>query len=604
MRNLYFFIISLLISAATVWGQTATAPAGSGTQADPYQIATLDNLYWVTQNSSSWGSYFIQTANIDASSSSTWDGGQGFLPIGSLSSNFTGNYNGQNYTINGLFINRTYKQDIGFFGVVNNATISNVGLNNVDITADYQVGALVGTIQGTTTISNCYSTGSVTAPWTVGGLLGAVLSGSATISNSYSSCTINGGAPAGGFTGSIESSSSISNCYSTGAVSGNEVTGGFVGSVYDAGVISDCYSTSGVTRNAGQTFTTFGAFCGGNGTYPGAFIEPQGGTIKNSYATGSVTYSGTTSPTDKGFSGYSGTSGGVTYTNNFFDSQTTGQSSDAAGGGTAKTTAEMQDVTTFTNTATSAGLTTPVWDFVTNPNDDSGTNDYWDMDQAGTVNNGYPILSWQPGADQTLPVNLAAFSATPGDGQVLLKWSTASEINNKAFLIERSEDDGTTFMQLAELAGQGNKNSRTDYSYRDLKVFNGVTYHYRLSDIDYNGHVTQLQIVSVTPQGKIDGEEVSTIDGFTLYPAYPNPFNPQTTFGFDLPERSVVTLVVYDLHGNRVRELVSGERESGVYKITFDASRLASGVYFYRFTARGMNSGRMFSQSRRVMLIK
>ena len=59
-------------------------PSGSGTEGDPYLISSLDNLYWVTQTISSWSSYFKQTADIDASSSSGWDGGQGFTPIGNL----------------------------------------------------------------------------------------------------------------------------------------------------------------------------------------------------------------------------------------------------------------------------------------------------------------------------------------------------------------------------------------------------------------------------------------------------------------------------------------------------------------------------------------
>jgi hypothetical protein len=62
---LVFFIAQFLCA------QTAIAPSGSGTSGSPYQIASLENIYWITQNSSSWSSYFQQTADIDASSSST-----------------------------------------------------------------------------------------------------------------------------------------------------------------------------------------------------------------------------------------------------------------------------------------------------------------------------------------------------------------------------------------------------------------------------------------------------------------------------------------------------------------------------------------------------
>ncbi len=594
MRYILFLILTLFMTCNILWAQTATPPAGSGTQADPYQIATLDNLYWMTQNSSSWSSYFIQTAFIDAEATVTWDNGAGLLPIGE----FFGSYDGQNYSISGLYINRIV-DEVALFNRVNGGTLKNIHLTGADITGFNDVGALAAIVYAGATVSNCSSTGQVTSTggvgYTSGGLFGQISNAGTTVSNSYSSCTVNsGGYEVGGFAGAISQDASISNCYSTGNVTGSNKVGGFTGMVDNSAIISNCYATGSVTRNTAEVLTDFGAFTGVNG-------DP-GGTISNSYATGAVTYSGDPDPTDKGFSGSNGTSG-VVYTNNFFDSQTTGQSSDAAGGGTAKTTVEMQDVATFTNVSGSAGLSSPVWDFVTNPYDDSANNDYWDMDQAGTVNNGYPILSWQQGADQTLPVNLAAFSALPGDGQVTLKWTTASEVNNKAFLLERS-GDGEQFTLITRIEGQGNKNSRTDYSYTDEAVFNGNTYHYRLSDMDYNGKITQLQTVAVTPQTAVDGKEAQTISGFALYPAYPNPFNPQTTFGFDLPERSAVSLTVFDLNGNKVRELVNGTRESGIYRVVFSGNELASGVYFYRFTARGLASGKMFSQSRRVMLIK
>lgn len=91
MKKLFTLLIVVLMATAT-WAQTAIAPSGSGTSGDPYLIATLENLYWVTQNSTSWNKYFRQTADIDATTTSTWDGGKGFLPIGNNPTQFTGNY--------------------------------------------------------------------------------------------------------------------------------------------------------------------------------------------------------------------------------------------------------------------------------------------------------------------------------------------------------------------------------------------------------------------------------------------------------------------------------------------------------------------------------
>lgn len=72
-----------------------------------------------------------------------------------------------------------------------------------------------------------------------------------------------------------------------------------------------------------------------------------------------------------------------------------------------------------------------------------------------------------------------------------------------------------------------------------------------------------------------------TPEDFELFQNYPNPFNPSTTIGFRLPARSHVTLRVYDVVGNEVARLLDEEAAAGAYTVKFDASSLASGVYFY-----------------------
>jgi hypothetical protein len=77
----------------------------------------------------------------------------------------------------------------------------------------------------------------------------------------------------------------------------------------------------------------------------------------------------------------------------------------------------------------------------------------------------------------------------------------------------------------------------------------------------------------------------TTPDEFALSQNYPNPFNPSTTIRFDIPISSFVTLKVYNIVGQEVATLVNEKREAGRYKIDFNASNLASGMYFYRLTA-------------------
>ena len=66
-------VLLVLLVTQFTFSQTATMPSGSGTSGNPYQVDSLPNLYWITQNSSLWNKHFLQTADIDASSDTSWD---------------------------------------------------------------------------------------------------------------------------------------------------------------------------------------------------------------------------------------------------------------------------------------------------------------------------------------------------------------------------------------------------------------------------------------------------------------------------------------------------------------------------------------------------
>jgi len=115
-----------LLPTAMLNAQTATPPAaGDGTMANPWQIATLDNLYWLSQTTTEWvaDKYFIQTADIDAANTSTWSSGAGFSPVGTAALPFYGNYDGDSKTISNLHINRPTLADVGLFGYVGNPNL-------------------------------------------------------------------------------------------------------------------------------------------------------------------------------------------------------------------------------------------------------------------------------------------------------------------------------------------------------------------------------------------------------------------------------------------------------------------------------------------------
>jgi len=370
---------------------------GSGTESDPYQVSSQQVLQDLSQNPHLWNDHFKQTGDIDASDTKNWNSGKGLSPIGNSTTEFTGSYNGQNYTIDGLYINRPSSSYIALFGDTDGATIENLGVTNVNITGDFIAGAVVANFYDGS-ITNCYSSGSVEGGNRVGGLVGEASLGP--ISASHSSCSVTGTGSVGGLIGdnrtsvnnsystgdvkgSIEvggllgsNSDPVSQSYSTGSVTGDSKVGGLIGqNIYAA--IENCYTTSNVTRTSGATAGTFGGFIGSNGNDRFSMTTP-GGDISYSYSTGDVVYDGTTDPTDKGFVGASIST--PTYTANFFDSDASNQS--MAAGATGKTTSELQKVETFTN----AG-----WDFMEET--ENGSNDYWGINV--NENGGYPFLAWQ-----------------------------------------------------------------------------------------------------------------------------------------------------------------------------------------------------------------
>jgi hypothetical protein len=255
-------LLSIFLSVNLLFGQTATAPsAGDGSAGNPYQIATLNNLYWIAANTSRWANHYIQTSTIDASSTTTWfsngsGGYYGWIPIGNTSTKFTGSYNGGGYTIDGLYINRSSTDCIGFIGFTAGANISNIGLSNVSILGKWSVGGLVG-VNELSTISNSYSTGSVTGVYNIGGLLGE--HASSTLSNCYSKVSVSSTDYAGGLVGATYNyDCSINKCYSTGLVTGGSYTGGLIGyRMYTT--INNCFwdsVSSGKATSAGGTGKT------------------------------------------------------------------------------------------------------------------------------------------------------------------------------------------------------------------------------------------------------------------------------------------------------------------------------------------------------------
>ncbi|PIW69008.1 MAG: hypothetical protein COW08_09460, partial [Ignavibacteriales bacterium CG12_big_fil_rev_8_21_14_0_65_30_8] len=87
-------------------------------------------------------------------------------------------------------------------------------------------------------------------------------------------------------------------------------------------------------------------------------------------------------------------------------------------------------------------------------------------------------------------------------------------------------------------------------------------------------------------------------ESFSLSQNYPNPFNPTTNINYDIPDESFVNITVYDYLGREVITLVNREQKAGKYVVSFDATNLSSGIYFYKITSNE------FVQTKKMILLK
>jgi Peptidase family M28/Secretion system C-terminal sorting domain len=191
---------------------------------------------------------------------------------------------------------------------------------------------------------------------------------------------------------------------------------------------------------------------------------------------------------------------------------------------------------------------------------------------------------------QIVPVELIAFYASVRNSEVELLWSTATELNNMGFEIERSIDGQDNFVTVGFVEGKGSSTEINYYSFTDHPQVSGVNQlYYRLKQVDFDGTFSYSDVVNVS-------YDVPT--GFVLTQNFPNPFNPSTRINYFVPQESFVSIIVYDFLGREVMTLVNETRAIGSYEMVFDASNLPSGTYFYTMIAGD------YSTTKKMILIK
>lgn len=394
------WLLTLLLAALFTLQLYAQFSGGSGTEADPYQVATATDLNNVRNYLSS---YFIQTANIDLGVA-PWNVGEGWVPIGTGSA-FSGNYDGNEHYIYSLFINRPGVAYQGLFSILDNSEVTYLNLENVQIIGGDYTGSLAGIGRNWTSIYNSTITGSVQGDNLTGGFLGQLLMvsglidckfiGTVTGDNSVGGCvgdsysndgawngihtsivqgSISGFDHVGGIIGSMGIRNVINKCVSTADISGNSFVGGLAGSGYHFNV-DQCYNIGNVSGNS-----VIGGVVGGSN---GAFSSG----IHYSYSYGSVS-----GISESG--GLLGRGGGIGVNYCYWDTQISGI--DHSIGGEGRTTDEM--------TYPYAANTYVGWDFDT----------IWHSDPA-MLNGGYPYLNqdWLAPTANDLDAVLLSGDTTP-----------------------------------------------------------------------------------------------------------------------------------------------------------------------------------------------
>ncbi|WNR45164.1 InlB B-repeat-containing protein [Paenibacillus roseipurpureus] len=210
---------------------------GDGTEQNPYQIATADQLNEVRYH---LNAHYKLIAHIDLSSYYYWK------PIGKEEGKFQGHIDGNGYRISNLRVNEEGDY-LGLFAYIGrHGVVTNMQLASVDVSGFSNVGGLAGQNEGA--ISNSYATGIVGGYHeNVGGLVGANVGGN--ISGSYTAGQVEGyGTNVGGLAG-LNHSASITNSYSTASVRGRTVVGGLVGQNEEYATITTSYALGSVDTN-------------------------------------------------------------------------------------------------------------------------------------------------------------------------------------------------------------------------------------------------------------------------------------------------------------------------------------------------------------------
>ena len=449
-----------------LYGPVKVFAGGTGTENDPFQISNVVQLQAMNDGTDK---HYKLSNNIDASETLNWNSGKGFYPIGfPIYLGFTGTLDGDGFTIDSLYINRTTNSDSNI-GLISNASdavvIKNIGLTNASIRGYTAVGGLVGVMYGGDVIFS-FVTGSIRANFSgAGGLMGQLLLGGS-IRYSYANVDVYSQYAVGGLASSVTgTNTSIINSYARGNVQATKGgAGGLASSLAGFVVVHNSYAS--VVVNGSTT--------------GGLFVSAYYSSVFN---------------------------------NTFWDREYSGQTVTGGNKGTSKTTSEMKTLSTFTENN---------WDFVNESV--NGTNNIWNIDASGTINDGYPYLNWQTAGVNSVQDNdvpSASNLSTTGEAKVSKLLKASYDFNDP----DGDDESGSTFIWYRSDDYVGNSNkvvipNVTESFYFTTEDDRGKYIRYEMapSDGTVTGfiHASSASIVGPIQNSEIPSNTISGSEGWRI----------------------------------------------------------------------------------------
>ncbi len=534
MKTKLLLLLLLYTICHCIFGD-GVQPIGNGTDSDPYLIASLDNLLWLSTNSNCWDCHFKQIADIDAADTQNWNQGEGFSPIGvSWTQDFQGIYDGNGFIISNLYINQPNTwDDIGFFGTTENSLIKNLGLINVNIAGAYNVGGIVGFNATNSIIKNCYSTGSVSGIGEVGGIAGYQYE-----------------------------NSQIINCYSTSSITGTNNPGGIVGVDHASQTINSFWdiNVSGISVSGGGTgkstteMKTISTFT--DTSTPG--LSSPWDFVNNPYDDTNNEEIWNIEPATNGGYPYICLQDTVTEYVCDFNVSTN--------------LCFVDSLISFANLST-GDFTQFLWDF-----ENDGVIDSYDTDPQIAYNcAGIIDVSLKAETDSMEIVELkenyiTVLEYSPQQSEIILDGSEDISF----FFNSGIADDDLHYQWYINGVEQVDttKSLQVSFDGNSVTIIEGVA----CSGNDQISKIWRIE-VNVASEESMEHDIELNLD------ISPNPFNPSTNIMFSLSERSYVDVIIYNIRGQEVRNLHNGIMNKGKHSLVWDgmdknSKNAASGIYF------------------------